>query len=76
MDRQDGRQNRSYRFSFEYRSRRSRYLCGSVKNNFSGGRERRRFFEFIVIVIKRAMMTLVSEEVDWADAGHTVVRCM
>src|SRR5258708_9324432 len=74
--RQDGRQNRSYCFSFEYRSRRARYLCGSVKSNFSGNRERRCFFEFMVMVIKQVMVTLGSEEVDWADAGHTVVRCI
>lgn len=71
----DGRQNRFAGLRYEYRSRCARYLGRRVKNNFSVGRKQRCFFEFIlVVVIKRVMVT--TEEVDLADAGNTVVRCM
>jgi hypothetical protein len=77
MNWHDGRQNRCLCLRYEYRSLRARYLGKGVGNNVSGGRKHRCcFFESIVVVvvIKRVMET--TEEVDLADAGHTVVRCM
>jgi hypothetical protein len=85
MNWHDGRQNRCGFLRYGYRSPRARYLGRGVKNNLSGGREQRCSFESIaVIMIKRVIAirargmvrTRRSEEVDLADAGHTVVRCM
>jgi hypothetical protein len=58
---------------YGYRSRCARYHCAREKNNLSGSRERR-CLEFIVIIFIVEKRVMRFEEVDLADAEHTVVK--
>ncbi len=75
MNWHDGRQNHCGSLRYGYRSLGARYLGKGVRNNFSGGRERRCCFESIFVVVAAVVVMMVGE-VDPANAGHTVVRCM
>ena len=76
MNWHEGGPNHRRCLRYEYRSRPARYLNSIVSSKRRGARERRQRFFVSIVVVMRLGIVILRNEIDLADAGYMVVRCM